>query len=154
MAFATSMFAYYSYSSPGDEIGQAIIGWTTIIATVFNIILFFRILDMAKDVRELNNKFCRDEVGYTFKLNKVVMKLKYTGRGEEAKDILDKNLESEVFETLTLGTSPEVLQRKVERVINKYEKYYNCLNCEMPDEMKNIDVAKILDEYSSLCRTV
>lgn len=125
-----------------------------IIGAILNGLLFWKVWGMTNDVSELKNELCSNKrLIFPFQLNKKVIVLKYSGKIEEAKKLLDKNLESEIFQSITPGRPTEI-QRKVERVINKYEKYYNCLNCEMPDEMKNIDVAKILDEYSSLCRTV
>ena len=79
------------------------------------------------------------------------MEFKYLGKTDEAKKMLDEIVRSEFFpKILVSGKSVSVAQNEVERIINKYEKYYKILDVEMPNEIKEIDVEKIMGEYSSL----
>ena len=61
MAIATSVFAYSSYRSPGDEIGEGIIGWTIVIMGILNIVLFSKIWTMTNDVHQLKEQLVMDK---------------------------------------------------------------------------------------------
>ena len=79
------------------------------------------------------------------------MELKYTGQEDEAKKLVDQNLMLDVFNIICLGEdSIENTKEKVGKVISWYEKYYKVLNCEVPKEMREIDVEKVVRDYSSL----
>ena len=148
---ATSLFAYHSYNSPGDEIGAGIIGWTIVISAILNIILFFKILNMTKDVKELKNRFCKDEAENVVQLNRTIVKLNNSGRVDEAKKILDEYLRNEVFAALLVfNKSTFETKQDVDNVKRNFEKYYTSLNCEMPVEIREIDVENVKEEYSSL----
>lgn len=146
IGITTSMFAY---SSPGDEIGAAIINWAIVIMGILNIILLYKIWGMTNDVKELKNKICSEQIW----LKKNLLQLKYTGKIEEAKTLLDKNFENEVFEkSLAFGVSSEKVKKDVETVIKKYEYYYKCLGCEMPNGIKDINTKDVMEDYSLLTR--
>ena len=143
------MFAYYS--SPGDEIGAAIINWAIVISAVLNAILFFRLLEMTKDVKELKNKLCSGRL-YSYQLHRKLLELKYTGKVDEAKKVLDENLANEVFAKVFVYDKllEHTQQETVEKIIREYERYYRFLDCEMPTDIKNIDIERVKREFSSL----
>ena len=147
---ASSMFAYYR--SPGEEFGAGIMTLVIIVLGVLNLIFFFKIWGMTNDVKELKNEICPDNLRvFPFLLKRKVMEFKYLGKTDEAKKMLDEIVRSEFFpKILVSGKSVSVAQNEVERIINKYEKYYKILDVEMPNEIKEIDVEKIMGEYSSL----
>lgn len=150
MAIATSIFAYSSYRSPGDEIGEAIIGWAITIMAILNIVLFSKIWTMTKDVHQLKEQLCPNG-HYEYQLRQKIVELKHMGKSDEAKKMLDEHLKNEVFVQLLVNSkSVNPTKKKVEECFRKYEKYYRYLNFEMPDEIKKIDVEKVKEEYSSL----
>ncbi len=149
-AIATSVFAYSSYRSPGDEIGEGIIGWTIVIMGILNIVLFSKIWTMTNDVHQLKEQLVMDKFP-EYQLRQKIVELKHMGKSDEAKTLLDEHLKNNVFaELLVYGRSVESTKEKVEECLRKYEKYYRYLNFEMPDEIKRIDVEKVKEEYSSL----
>lgn len=127
-----------------------IINIALIVMGVLQIILFFKIWGMTNDVKALKNKFDSRGLGKE-QLAKEVIELKHTGKIDEAKKILDANLEGEVFgQLLVQDISDKVIKEDVEKVISKYEKFYEILNWEMPKEIKEINIDKVHAEYSSL----
>ena len=134
------------------ETTATIIKIALIVIGVLQLILFFKIWIMTNDVKVLKNKF--DSSGLSKgKLAKEIIELKYTGKIDEAKKILDENLESEVFEQLfLLNFSNESVKDEVSKVINRYEEFYKILNCEMPKELKGININNVRSEYSSLIK--
>lgn len=133
-----------------EETTATIINIALIVMGVLQIILFFKIWGMTNDVKDLKNKF--DPRGFNKEqMAKKMIELKYIGRIEEAKKILDENLENEVFnKVLVKEVSMEMIKDDVEKVIGEYEKFYQLLNCEMPKEIKEININKVFSEYSSL----
>ena len=117
---------------------------------VLQIILFFKIWGMTNDVKDLRNKI--DSRDLTMEqLAKKIIELKFTGKIEEAKKLLDENLKDDVFnKVLVKEVSMRIRELDVELVIGRYKKLYQLLNCEMPKEIINIDLEKIVNEYSSL----
>ena len=99
MAIATSIFAYSSYRSPGDEIGEAIIGWTIVIMGILNIVLFSKILTMTKDVHLLKEQLVMDKFP-EYQLRQKIVELKHMGKSDEAKTLLDEHLKNNVFAEL------------------------------------------------------
>ena len=143
----SSMFAY---SSSDMESTVTIINIALVVMGVLQLILFFKIWGMTNDVRELKDKFCTRRLGKE-QLAKKMIEMKYMGKVDEAKKILDENLENEVFNQLLVQeVSLEFIKVEVEKVINKYEQYYELLNCEIPNEIKEINVEKVFGDYSSL----
>ena len=147
---AATMFAYRS--SPGDEIGYAIINLAIVIIGILNIILFYKIWEMTNDVKKIKNKFyLYEQKNYLFK--KKFMKLKLTGEVEEAKKMVDESLKDEVYaKLLVFGVPVEQMQKDVEKIIRIYDNYYKCLDCEMPKEIKELDVAKVKEDFSSFIK--
>lgn len=132
------------------ETTATIINIALIVMGVLQIILFFKIWVMTNDVKALKNKFDSRGLGKDH-LAKEIIELKYTGKIDEAKKILDANLESEVFEqVLVKEVTDESIKEEVGKVINKYASFYNMLNCMMPKEIKEINICKVREEYSSL----
>lgn len=132
------------------ETTATIINITLIVMGVLQIILFFKIWGMTNDVRDLRNKI--DSRDLTMEqLAKKIIELKFTGKIEEAKKLLDENLKDDVFnKVLVKEVSMRIRELDVELVIGRYKKLYQLLNCEMPKEIINIDLEKIVNEYSSL----
>jgi hypothetical protein len=121
-----------------------------IVFGILQIILFFKIWGMTNDVKDLKNKFCTRGLNQD-QLAKKVLELKYTGNVEEAKKLVDENLENEIFAQMFMaGNGVAYTKSEVERIREFYEKYYKLLNCEMPKEIKEINVGKVVGEYSSL----
>lgn len=131
---------------------------------ILQIILFFKVWGMTNDVEimkknmigiegnvgNLKIKVCNRGLTNA-QLSKRVMELKYTGQGDEAKKLVDQNLMLDVFNIICLDEkSVEKIKEKVNDVILWYDKYYKVLNCEMPNEIKEIDVEKVVRDYSSL----
>ena len=46
--------------------------------------------------------------------------------------------------------SIEQTKEKVGKVVTWYDKYSNILACEAPEELKGINVGKVVEEYKSL----
>ena len=132
------------------ETTATIINITLIVMGVLQIILFFKIWGMTNDVKDLRNKI--DSRDLTMEqLAKKIIELKFTGKIEEAKKLLDENLKDDVFnKVLVKEVSMRIRELDVELVIGRYKKLYQLLNCEMPKEIINIDLEKIVNEYSSL----
>ena len=132
------------------ETTATIINIALIVMCVLQIILFFKIWGMTNDVKDLKNKF--DPRGFSKEqMAKKMIELKYMGRIEEAKRILDENLENEVFnKVLVKEVSIEMIKDDVGKVIGEYEKYYQLLKCEMPKEIKEMNIDTVRGEYSSL----
>lgn len=121
-----------------------------IIFGVLQIILFFKIWGMTNDVKELKNTFCTR--GFTQdRLAQKVLELKYMGKIDEAKKLVDENLENDMFAQMFIrGNGITYTESEVERIREFYEKYYKLLNCEMPNEIKKINVGEVVEVYSSL----
>lgn len=144
------MFAYHTYSSRGDEIGEGIIGWTIVIMGILNIVLLSKIWTMTNDVHQLKEQLVMDKFP-EYQLRQKMVELKHMGKADEAKKMLDEHLKNEVFAQLLVNSNlVNPTNEKVEECLRKYEKYYRYLNFEMPDEIKKIDVEKVKEEYSSL----
>ena len=150
LAFAgisASMFAYTSSDVEGFATFLAIV---QIVMGVLSLILFFKIWGMTNDVRKLRDNICTSGLKGE-QLSKKMLILKYTGKIDEAKKLLDENLENEVFEQMcTKGNDIEYTKSQVEEIIKKYENYYKSLDCEMPTEIKKVNVGKVVGELSSL----
>lgn len=150
LAFAgisASMFAYTNSDVEGFATFLAIV---QIVMGVLSLILFFKIWGMTNDVRKLRDNICTSGLKGE-QLSKKMLILKYTGKIDEAKKLLDENLENEVFAQMcTKGNDIEYTKSQVEEIIKKYENYYKSLDCEMPAEIKNINVGKVVGELSSL----
>lgn len=132
------------------ETTATIIDIALIVMGVLQIILFFKIWGMTNDVKALKNKFDSRGLGKE-QLAKKVIEMKYTGKIDEAKKILDANFESEVFEqVLAQEVSDDFIKDELGKVISKYENFYKVLNCEMPKELKEINIGKVRGEYISL----
>lgn len=132
------------------ETTATIIDIALIVMGVLQIILFFKIWGMTNDVKALKNKFDSRGLGKE-QLVKKLIEMKYTGKIEEAQKILDANFEAEVFEqVLVQEVTDESIKEGLGAVISKYENFYKLLNCEMPKELKDINIGKVRGEYSSL----
>lgn len=132
-----------------------------IVAAILNSMLFWKIWGMTNDLKELKDSMINDVSKLRTKvcnrgltnsqLSKRVMELKYTGQEDEAKKLVDQNLMLDVFNIICLDdNSIESTKEKVGKVISWYEKYYKVLNCEKPKEIREIDVEKVVRDYSSL----
>lgn len=149
IGIATSAFAY---SNSDIETATTIINVALIVMAVLQVILFFKIWGMTNDVRLLKEKICPTEMGI-YKLDKKVLELQIMGKIDEAKKLVDENLVNDVFYKMFgmgAGNTPVYIKGEVDGVIHKYEKYYKLLGYEMPKEIKNIDVEKVLEQYSTL----
>lgn len=121
-----------------------------IVFGVLQIILFFKIWGMTNDVKALKNKFESRGLNQD-RLAQRVLELKYTGKVEEAKKLVDDNLENEVFVQMFVpGNDVTYTESEVKKIRKFYDKYYKLLNYEMPVEIKEINVGKVIGEYSSL----
>lgn len=145
--------------------GNIILEVIIFIAVILNIILFFKIWGMTNDVEKLKNNVFYD-VGRDVEklklkicnrgltndqLSKRVLELKYTGQIDEAKKLVDENLILDVFDVICSNEGTiEQSKEKVWKVTSWYEKYYKCLNCEMPKEIREINVGKVVADYSLL----
>lgn len=119
---------------------------------VLQIILFFKVWIMTNDVKALKNKFDSRGLGKG-KLAKEIIELKYTGKVDEAKKMLDANLESELFEQLFLQDfTDESVRDEVVKVISKYEEFYKTLDYEMPKNLKEINISNVRADYLSLIK--
>lgn len=106
--------------------------------------------NVSKDVNKLKSTICNRELTNA-QLSKRVVELKYTGQIEEAKKLVDDNLKIDVFNIIfTNGGTVEQTKEKFQKVIAWYEKYYKCLNCEIPNEIKDIDIKNVLGDYATL----
>lgn len=147
LGIATSMFAY---TDSDFEDFMTLINIVLVGMGVLQVILFFKIWGMTNDVRKLKETLCISGLNDD-QLSKKVLKLKYTGKIDEAKKVIDENMENEVFNQLCMrGNDISYTQSQVELIIKKYEKYYKMLNCEMPAEIKNIKVGKVVGEFTSM----
>lgn len=131
---------------------------------ILNIILFFKIWGMTNDVevqKRLQNDMSNDLEKMKLKicnrgltnaqLSKRVLELKYTGQGDEAKKLVDQNLMLDVFNFICdKEASIEQTKEKVGKVVAWYGKYYKILGCEAPNELKEINVGKVVEEYKSM----
>ena len=105
---------------------------------------------MTNDVKALKNKFESRGLNQD-RLAQRVLELKYTGKVEEAKKLVDDNLENEVFAQMFVpGNDVTYTESEVKKIRKFYDKYYKLLNYEMPVEIKEINVGKVIGEYSSL----
>lgn len=145
--------------------GNTIIEVIIFIAVILNIILFFRIwgmtndveklknnvfYDVGRDVNKLKSKICNRGLTND-QLSKRVLELKYTGHMDEAKKLVDENLKIDVFNIIfTNEGTVEQTKEKFHKVIAWYEKYYKCLNCEIPSEIKDIDIKNVVGDYATL----
>ena len=150
MAFAGISASMFAYSGSDDEGFATFLAIVQIVMGVLSLILFFKIWGMTNDVRKLRDNICTSGLKGE-QLSKKMLILKYTGKIDEAKRLLDENLENEVFAQLcTKGNDIGYTKSQVEEIIKKYENYYKSLDCEMPAEIKNINVGKVVGELSSL----
>lgn len=131
---------------------------------ILNLILFFKIWGMTNDVevlKRLQNGMTDDIEKMKIKicnrgltnaqLSKRVLELKYTGKGDEAKKLVDQNLMLDVFNFICdKEASIEQTKEKVGKVVAWYGKYYKILGYEAPNELKEINVGKVVEEYKTI----
>jgi hypothetical protein len=140
---------------------DVILAIIVIVFGILQIILFFKIWGMTNDVNELQilqNGMANDVEKLKIKicnrgltnaqLSKRMLELKYTGRKDEAKTLVDQNLMLDVFNIICSNEiSLEQSKEKAGKVILWYEKYYKILGCEVPTEFKEINIEKVAEEY-------
>lgn len=131
------------------------------VVAILNGMLFWKIWGMTNDLKELKGNIINDVSKLKTKicnrgltnaqLSKRVLELKYTGQGDEAKKLVDQNLMLDVFNFICdKEASIEQTKEKVGKVVTWYDKYYKILECEAPEELKGINVGKVVEEYKSL----
>ena len=140
---------------------DVILAIVVIVFGILQIMLFFKIWGMTNDVEELKRlqsnmindveklkiKICNRGLTNA-QLSKRMLELKYTGRKDEAKTLVDQNLMLDVFNIICSNEGTvEQLKGKVGKVIVWYEKYYRLLGCEVPNEFKEINVEKAVEDY-------
>jgi len=112
--------------------------------------LFWKIWSMTNDIEKIRLKICNRGLTNT-QLSTRVLELKYMGQRDEAKKLVDQNLIFDVFHFIcNKETSIEQTKEMVKKIMSWYEKYYKILGSEVPDELKEMNVEKLLNDYKSM----